>query len=236
MSLENKETFETKENNLTELSENEIDKEINTDEKIELSNSYEEDYENRNEDESKTEEQKPKSKSSKIILYIIYAIVIALCIVVLARNLIFKSNKNKTATSSLSSSKSTVINAPEKIKNVYVLADLSDGYKLINQDVSETKAVSTYSNKTNEITLTQSTIDDYEPEYDITDSDMDVSEFHNGAGQEYTAYQIEGKCYIVWTTNEYTFEIKTSLKKSESIPFIFKVQKSEETASSGEPV
>lgn len=218
MSLENNETFENEQNDLTEPS-----KEQNS----ELSEeNFEVDYDN------ETENQKSQSNLSKIILYIIYAIVIILCLIVLAKNLFFKNNDDNTKTSS--TSESAVVNAPEKIMDLYVLADLADGYELVNQDVSETKAVSTYKNKTTEIAFTQSTIDGYKPEYDASDEDIVVSKFSTGDGQDYTAYQIDGKCYIVWTTNEYTFEIKTSLKKSESIPFIFNVQKAEDASSASE--
>lgn len=218
MSLENNETFENEQNNLTEPS-----KEKN-------SELYEENFED--DYDIKTENQKSQSNFSKIILYVIYAIVIILCLIVLAKNLFFKNNGDNAKTSS--TSESAVVNAPEKIMDLYVLADLADGYELVNQDVSETKAVSTYKNKTTEIAFTQSTIDGYKPEYDTSDEDIVVSKFSTGDGQDYTAYQIDGKCYIVWTTNEYTFEIKTSLKKSESIPFIFNVQKAEDTSSASE--
>lgn len=218
MSLENNETFENEQNDLTEQV-----KEQN----IELSEeNFEGDYDN------ETENQKAKSNLSKIILYIIYAIVIILCLIVLAKNLFFKNKVDNTKTSS--TSESAVVNAPEKIMDLYVLADLADGYELVNQDVSETKAVSTYKNKTTEISFTQSTIDGYKPEYDTSDEDIVVSKFSTGDGQDYTAYQIDEKCYIVWTTDEYTFEIKTSLKKSESIPFIFNVQKAEDASSTSE--
>ena len=218
MSLENNETFENEQNNLTEPS-----KEKN-------SELYEENFED--DYDIKTENQKSQSNFSKIILYVIYAIVIILCLIVLAKNLFFKNNGDNAKTSS--TSESAVVNAPEKIMDLYVLADLADGYELVNQDVSETKAVSTYKNKTTEIAFTQSTIDGYKPEYDTSDEDIVVSKFSTGDGQDYTAYQIDGKCYIVWTTNEYTFEIKTSLKKSESIPFIFNVQKAEDASSASE--
>ena len=218
MSLENNETFENEQNNLTEPS-----KEKN-------SELYEENFED--DYDIKTENQKSQSNFSKIILYVIYAIVIILCLIVLAKNLFFKNNGDNAKTSS--TSESAVVNAPEKIMDLYVLADLADGYELVNQDVSETKAVSTYKNKTTEIAFTQSTIDSYKPEYDTSDEDIVVSKFSTGDGQDYTAYQIDGKCYIVWTTNEYTFEIKTSLKKSESIPFIFNVQKAEDASSASE--
>ena len=220
MPLENKETFENEQNNLTEPS-----KEQNSD----LS---EENFEGNYDFE--TENQKSKSKLSKIILYVIYAIVIILCLIVLAKNLFFKTNGDNTKTSSVS--ESSVVSAPKKIMDLYVLADLQDGYKLINKDISDTKAVSTYKNKKTEITFTQSTIDGYKPEYDISDEDIVVSKFSTGDAQDYTAYQIDGKCYIVWTTDEYTFEIKTSLKKSESIPFIFNVQKADDVSSSSESV
>lgn len=218
MSLENNETFENEQNNLTEPS-----KEKN-------SELYEENFED--DYDIKTENQKSQSNFSKIILYVIYAIVIILCLIVLAKNLFFKNNGDNTKTSS--TSESAVVNAPEKIMDLYVLADLADGYELVNQDVSETKAVSTYKNKTTEIAFTQSTIDGYKPEYDTSDEDIVVSKFSTGDGQDYTAYQIDGNCYIVWTTDEYTFEIKTSLKKSESIPFIFNVQKADDASSASE--
>ena len=218
MSLENNETFENEQNDLTEQA-----KEQNS----ELSEeNFEGNYDN------ETENQKSQSNLSKIILYIIYAIVIILCLIVLAKNLFFKNNSDNTKTSS--TSESAVVNAPEKIMDLYVLADLADGYELVNQDVSETKAVSTYKNKTTEIAFTQSTIDGYKPEYDTSDEDIVVSKFSTGDGQDYTSYQIDGNCYIVWTTDEYTFEIKTSLKKSESIPFIFNVQKAEDASSASE--
>lgn len=218
MSLENNETFENEQNNLTEQV------------KEQNSELYEENFEGDYDNE--TENQKSQSNLSKIILYIIYSIVIILCLIVLAKNLFFKNNGENTKTSS--TSESAVVNTPEKIMDLYVLADLADGYELVNQDVSETKAVSTYKNKTTEIAFTQSTIDGYKPEYDASDEDIVVSKFSTGDGQDYTAYQIDGKCYIVWTTNEYTFEIKTSLKKSESIPFIFNVQKAEDASSASE--
>lgn len=218
MSLENNETFENEQNNLTQPS-----KEQNSEL---FEENFEDDY------NIKTENQKSQSNLSKIILYIIYAIVIILCLIVLAKNLFFKNNGDNTKTSS--TSESAVVNAPEKIMDLYVLADLPDGYELVNQDVSETKAVSTYKNKTTEIAFTQSTIDGYKPEYDTSDEDIVVSKFSTGDGQYYTSYQIDGNCYIVWTTDEYTFEIKTSLKKSESIPFIFNVQKADDASSASE--
>lgn len=235
MSSENNEFPEIKENNVTE---NEIEVQTTVDENEENEfdgYSYNENFDNT--DENKTEEQKSENKASKVFLYIIYAIVIILCLVIIARNLFFKNNdKNNNSTSSAASSVSSAKNAPEKIMDLYVFADLPEGYELINQDITDTKAVSTYKKNKVEIALTQSTIKDYEPEYDITDSDVDISDFHSGAGQDYTAYQIDGKCYIVWTTDEYTFEIKTSLKKSESIPFIFNVQKADDVSSSSETV
>lgn len=235
MSSENNEFPEIKENNVTE---NEIEVQTTVDENEENEfdgYSYNENFDNT--DENKTEEQKSENKASKVFLYIIYAIVIILCLVIIARNLFFKNNdKNNNSTSSAASSVSAAKNAPEKIMDLYVFADLPEGYELINQDITDTKAVSTYKKNKVEIALTQSTIKDYEPEYDITDSDVDISDFHSGAGQAYTAYQIDGKCYIVWTTDEYTFEIKTSLKKSESIPFIFNVQKADDVSSSSETV
>ena len=228
MSPEKNEIPETQEN-ATELIENEIDNETKHEQ-------YDEEVLD-DCDEIETEPQKSKSKSSKIFLYIIYAVVIILCLVLIARNLFFK-NKDKSInenTSSASSSESAAKNAPKKIIDLYVLANLSDGYELSNQNISETNAVSTYKNKKTEITLTQSTIDGYKPEYDVNDKDIVISNFYSGAGQDYNAYQIDGKCYIVWTTDEYTFEIKTSLKKSETIPFIFNVQKADESSSSSIP-
>lgn len=221
MPLENKETFENEQNNLTEPS-----KEQNNDFSEE---NFEGNY------DFETENQKSKSNLSKIILYVIYAIVIILCLIVLAKNLFFKNNGDNTKTSS-SVSENSVVSAPKKIMDLYVLADLPDGYKLINQDISDTKAASTYKNKKTKIVFTQSTIDGYKPEYDISDDDIVVSKFSTGDAQDYTAYQIDGKCYIVWTTDEYTFEIKTSLKKSESIPFIFNVQKADDSSSSSKSV
>lgn len=171
--------------------------------------------------------KKKTNNASKIILYVIFLIIIILCMTVLARNLFF----NKSDSSSVTSAS---IIAPEKIKDLYILANLSNGYELTDQNLSDTKAVSTYNNETNEIVLTQSTIKDYEPEYDVNDKDIVISDFHSGAGQDYRAYQINGKCYIVWTTDEYTYEIKTALKKSESIPFIFNVQKADESSTKSE--
>lgn len=235
MSSENNEFPEIKENNVTE-NEIEVQTTVDENEQNEFDGySYNENFDNT--DENKTEEQKSENKASKVFLYIIYAIVIILCLVIIARNLFFKNNdKSDNSTSSAASSVSAAENAPKKIMDLYILADLPEGYKLINQDITDTKAVSTYKKNKVEIALTQSTIKDYDPEYDITDSNIDVSDFHSGAGQSYTAYQIDGKCYIVWTTDEYTFEIKTSLKKSESIPFIFNVQKAEDVSSSSETV
>ncbi len=237
MSPEKNEIPEIKENNAAEPLENKINNTAaDENEQNEFSDySSDEDFEST--DEIETEQPKKENKASKIFLYIIYAIVIVLCLVIIARNLFFKNNdKSNNNTSSAASSEAAAKNAPKKIMDLYVLADLPEGYELINQDITDTKAVSTYKKNKVEIALTQSTIKDYEPEYDITDSDIDVSDFHSGAGQSYTAYQIDGKCYIVWTTDEYTFEIKTSLKKSESIPFIFNVQKADDSSSSSESV
>lgn len=165
-------------------------------------------------------EKKKSNSISKIILYAIFSIIIILCLIVIGRNLFFnKSDKTE----------SSKIEPPKKITDLYELAELNDGYKLINQDVSDTKAVSVYNNEKNEIVFSQSTIKDYKPEYDTSDKNIVKSYFSRGDGQDYTAYQINGKCYIVWTTDEYTFEIKTAMKKSESIPFIFKVQKAEKS-------
>ena len=223
MSLENNDTPEVKKDTTDKPFKDGVDNEIQIEQ-------YEENVpQGSSENEIK---KNTENKSSKIILYIIYAIVIILCLVIVARNLFF-DNSSKTDSTSATGAESTVIDAPEKIVDLYELANLSDGYEMTDQNISDKKAVLTYKNKDNEIVFTQSTIDGYVPEYDITDSDIDISDFHSGAGQNYTAYQIDGKCYIVWTTDEYTFEIKTSMKKSESIPFIFNVQKSNEVSSSG---
>lgn len=233
MSPEKNEIPEIKENNAAEPLENKINNAAADENEQNEFNDYYYDEDFESTDENETEQPKKENKASKIFLYIIYAIVIVLCLVIIARNLFFKNNdKSSNNTSSAASSEAAAKNAPKKIMDLYVLADLPEGYELINQDITDTKAVSTYKKNKVEIALTQSTIKDYEPEYDITDSDIDVSDFHSGAGQSYTAYQIDGKCYIVWTTDEYTFEIKTSLKKSESIPFIFNVQKAEDSSSS----
>ncbi len=237
MSPEKNEIPEINDNNAAEPLENKINNAAaDENEQNEFSDYYyDEDFEGT--DENETEQPKKENKASKIFLYIIYAIVIILCLVIIARNLFFKNNdKSNNNTSSAANSETAAKNAPKKIMDLYVLADLPNGYELINQDITDTKAVSIYKNKTTEIALTQSTIKDYQPEYDVNDKDIIISDFYSGAGQDYRAYQINGKCYIVWTTSEYTFEIKTSLKKSESIPFIYNVQKSDDVSSSSETV
>lgn len=237
MSPEKNENPEIKENNAAEPLENKINNTAADENEQNEFNYYYYDEDFESTDENETEQPKKGNKASKIFLYIIYAIVIVLCLVIIARNLFFKNNdKSSNNTSSAASSEAAAENAPKKIMDLYVLADLPDGYELINQDISDTKAVSTYKNKTTEIALTQSTIKDYKPEYDVNDKDIIISDFYSGAGQDYRAYQIDGKCYIVWTTSEYTFEIKTSLKKSESIPFIYNVQKADDSSSSSESV
>lgn len=237
MSPEKNEIPEINDNNAVEPLENKINNDTAADDNAqnEFSNySYDEDFDST--DENETEQSKKKNKASKILLYIIYAIVIILCLVIIARNLFFKNNDKSNNTSSAANSETAAKNAPKKIMDLYVLADLPDGYELINQDITDTKAVSTYKKNKVEIALTQSTIKDYQPEYDVNDKDIIISDFYSGAGQDYRAYQIDGKCYIVWTTSEYTFEIKTSLKKSESIPFIYNVQKADDSSSSSESV
>lgn len=222
MSPENYEKNKIQEDNVTELPENKIADETQTElynEETEINKGIETDG-------------KPKNNPSKIFLYVIYAIVIFLCLFVIARNLLFNQNNNNKHVSSSTSSVSSLKDPPKKIMDLYILADLPDSYKLSKQDISETKAVSIYKNKKTEIVLTQSTINGYKPEYDVNDKDIVISNFYNGAGQDYKAYQIDGKCYIVWTTDEYTFEIKTSLKKSESIPFVINVQKADDVSSS----
>lgn len=237
MSPEKNENPEIKENNAAEPLENKINNTAADENEQNEFNDYYYDEDFESTDENETEQSKKGNKASKIFLYIIYAIIIVLCLVIIARNLFFKNNdKSSNNTSSAASSEAAAKNAPKKIMDLYVLADLPDGYELINQDISDTKAVSTYKNKTTEIALTQSTIKDYKPEYDVNDKDIIISDFYSGAGQDYRAYQIDGKCYIVWTTSEYTFEIKTSLKKSESIPFIYNVQKADDVSSSSESV
>lgn len=220
MSLENKDIPEIEE--------------INTDDDIIIEMPSELNDENNFEIDSKEDEtggQKKTNSASKIILYVIFSIIIIFCLVVIARNLFFNKGNNESASSSATNA---AINAPKKIVDLYILDNLADDYKLTDQNLSDTKAVSTYNNKKNEVVFTQSTIDDYEPEYDVNDKDIVISDFHDGEDQAYRAYQINGKCYIVWTTDEYTFEIKTSLKKSESIPLIFNVQKADESSSSSE--
>lgn len=224
MSLDNKEPFENDENDLTESSEVEFDENAQN-ESSDLS--FEEDSESH--DDNETEEQSSKRKSAEIILNIICVVVIIVCLVILGRNLFFKNSNKESASSS--KVESTLINAPDKIKDVYILADLPYDYEIKSQDISDTKAVSKYKNKKDKIVFTQSTIADYKPEYDVNDENIIISNFGTGDGQTYKAYQIDGKCYIVWTTDEYTFEIKTHMKKSESIPLIFNVQKSGELES-----
>ncbi len=187
-------------------------------------------------DDHDEKEQNRMNKASKIILYVISSVIIVLCLIVLARNLFFnKGNSDSTSSANSSSvSSEAAANAPEIIKEQYILGNLSDGYELSEQSVSNTRTVLTYKNDNNEIVFTQSTIKGYEPEYDVSDSDIVISKFSRGDGQDYTAYQINDKCYIVWTTDEYTFEIITTMKKSESIPFIFNVQKAEASSSESE--
>ena len=235
MSLDNNETFEIEENALTEPLDSKHDEDVITENNIQDEPGGHTSEESQSNNENETEEQGSKSQSSKNIIYVICVLVIIVCLAVLGRNIIAKgknlfqkfNNKDSDSTTVESAS----INAPDKIKDLYILADLPDDYKLKNQDISDTKAVSTYKNKEGEIALTQSTISDYTPEYDVSDENIVISDFYSGAGQDYKAYQIDNKCYIVWTTDEYTFEIKTSMKKSESIPLILNVQKAVEAES-----
>lgn len=224
MSLENNKDLKCQENIEVEPSDNKADIQTNIDNDMYEQISETEDYEDIN-------QHNKMNKTSRIILYVISSIIIILCLVVLAKNIFFKNNKNNVPSSSISSAVQAN-NAPEKIKDLYILGNLTDGYELSNQDINNTKVVSTYKNKKSEIVFTQSTIKGYEPEYDISDENLVTSYFSRGDGQDYTSYQIDGKCYIVWTTDEYTFEIKTTMKKSESIPFIFNVQKAETDTSS----
>lgn len=221
MSLENNEIEKTKENDAIE-SANEISSQTNIDNNLPEQISEEEAHIHIN--DTDIEEQNKMNKASKIVLYVVSAIIIILCLVVLAKNLFFRESKKESVSSS-STIEANV--APAKIKDLYVLDNLADGYELSSQDISDTKVVSTYKNKTNEIVFTQSTIKNYNPEYDPSDENTVVSYFSRGDGQDFTAYNIDKNCYIVWTTDEYTFEIKTTMKKSESIPFIFNVQKAE---------
>lgn len=228
MSLENNESSKEQENITIDPQENKSDSTTNIGNDLLEHFTDDEDCEDIN-------EQNKMNKASKIFLYVISTIIIILCLIVLAKNLFFnKSNKdnNSSAVSASSSSTAETKSAPAKIKDLYILENLADGYELSNQAISDTKVVSEYKNKTNKIIFTQSTIKDYEPEYDISDEKLVTSYFSRGDGQDYTAYKTEKNCYIVWTTDEYTFEIKTSMKKSESIPFILNVQKAETDASS----
>lgn len=224
MSLESNKDLKGQENITVESSDNKDDIKTSIDNDMYEQPSDIEDYEDIN-------QHNKMNKASRIILYVISSIIIILCLVVLAKNIFFKNAKNNISSSSISSTVQAN-NAPEKIKDLYILGNLTDGYELSNQDINNTKVVSTYKNKKNEIVFTQSTIKGYEPEYDIADENLVTSYFSRGDGQDYTAYQIDGKCYIVWTTDEYTFEIITTMKKSESIPFIFNVQKAEIDGSS----
>lgn len=215
MSLENNETSKQElEDKIIESAEensgNETDNQIS--EKQFIDN-----YEN-------IENQNNINKASKVVLYVISTIIIILCLVVLAKNLFFKERKKETVSSS------STIEAhitPAKITDIYILDNLGNDYELSKQDISDTKVVSTYKNNTNKIVFTQSVIKNYNPEYDPSDENTVISYFSRGDGQDYTAYKTDKNCYIVWTTDEYTFEIKTTMKKSESIPFIFNVQKAE---------
>lgn len=228
MSLENNEDLKNQENITIEISDNENN--IETDTAGNISESLSD-----NEDNKDSDEQNRMNKASKVILYVISAIIIVLCLIVLGKNIFFKGTiKNNVSSSSITETPTTAPAkpAPKKIKDLYILGNMPEDYELSNQDISDTKVVSTYKNKTTEIVFTQSTIKEYEPEYDKADEKLVTSHFSRGDGQDYTAYQIDGKCYIVWTTDEYTFEIKTSMKKSESIPLIFNVQKAETDTSS----
>lgn len=230
MSLENNEDLKNQEDITIQIPDNEND--IKSDTAGNISENLSD-----NEDDKDLGRQNKMNKTSKIILYVISAIIIALCLIVLGKNIFFKNTvKNNVSSSSMTEAPTTAPSkpAPEKIKDLYVLGDMPEDYELSNQDISDTKVVSTYKNKTTEIVFTQSTVKEYKPEYDKTDEKLVTSHFSRGDGQDYTAYQIDGKCYIVWTTDEYTFEIKTSMKKSESIPLIFNVQKAQTDTSSSE--
>lgn len=228
MSLKNNENSKKQENITIEPLENKANSTTDIDNDLLEQFNDDEDYED-------VKNQNKMNKASKIFLYVVSTIIIILCLIVLAKNLFFKKSNNDNSSSSVSTSSSSTVEtkaAPAKIKDLYILGNLADGYELSNQDISDTNVVSTYKNATNEIVFTQSTIKGYTPEYDTSDENLITSYFSRGDGQDYTAYKTEKNCYIVWTTNEYTFEIKTTMKKSESIPFIFNVQKAETDTSS----
>lgn len=228
MSLKNNENSREQDNITIEPIENESDGTANIDNDLIEQFTDDEEREDIN-------EQNKMNKVSKIFLYVVSTIIIILCLIVLAKNLFFNKSNKDNSLSSVSTSSSSMAEAkavPAKIKDLYILGNLTDGYELSNQDISDTKVVTTYKNKTNEIVFTQSTIKGYKPEYDTSDENLITSHFSRGDGQDFTAYKTPKNCYIVWTTNEYTFEIKTTMKKSESIPFIFNVQKAADDASS----
>lgn len=219
MSIENNKTSKHRENNIIGEAED-----VSNREKDNQNIGEQFTYDNDNQSSEDIENQNKMNKASKVVLYVVSTIIIILCLVVLAKNLFFKDNKTKSVSSS-STIETNVV--PEKIKDLYVLDNLGNNYELSNQEISDTKVVSTYKNETNTIVFTQSTIKNYNPEYDPSDDNTVISYFSRGDGQDFTAYKTDENCYIVWTTDEYTFEIKTTMKKSESIPFIFNVQKAE---------
>ena len=112
MSLENNEDLKNQENITIEISDNENNIETDT-----AGNIYESLSEN--EDNKDSDEQNRMNKASKVILYVISAIIIVLCLIVLGKNIFFKGRiMNNVSSSSIRETPSTAPAKQKKKKHI----------------------------------------------------------------------------------------------------------------------